>query len=520
MKPDPIKLMHDRRMFGKFFRDVKTWAAWEVFLKAVFTLSMTAVERELFTRSTGLDGPLKQRPSQVYVIAGRRSGKSVMAALIALYLALFEDWKGKVSPGERPVVLLMAVDKAQAGIVKRYIEGFLDLTPTLRAVVKKVTAESIELENGVVILIKPCSFRAIRGLTVVAAVLEELSFWRFESESASPDREVVTALKPALATTSGLIVGISTPYTRAGFLYEQFKASWGKPGSTLIWKAATSMMNPTIDKGIIDQAIAEDQAAAAAEWMGEFRMDLTGYIDPEVIDAAVIPGRAMQPPVAGLRYTAFLDPSGGRQDSFTVALAHFDNMKGKGILDLVVERRPPFDPSEVVQEFAEMIKSYGISRARADAYAGEWVLAAFRSHGVEVVTSDKTKSELYLEALPRFNSAVIELLDQKRLTTQLKTLERKTRAGGRDHVDVFYGQGHDDVSNAAVGALVGAFDVSSTRPGRVFGAGRRLSGPPDLLGMPTRRRVFFCQPSARTLDRDELIRESLRRGRMPPPDDD
>jgi hypothetical protein len=520
MKPDPIKLMHDRRMFGKFFRDVRTWAAWEVFLKAVFTLSMTAGERELFTRSTGLDGPPKQRPSQVYVIAGRRSGKSVMAALIALYLALFEDWKGKVSPGERPVVLLMASDKSQAAIVKRYIEGFLDLTPTLRAAVKRVKAEEIELENGVVILIKPCSFRAIRGLTVAAAVLEELSFWRFESESASPDREVVTALKPALSTTSGLIFGISTPYTRAGFLYEQFKASWGKPGSTLIWKAATAIMNPTIDKGIIDRAIEEDQAAAAAEWLGEFRLDLTGYVDPEIVDAAVIPGRVMQPPVAGLRYVAFLDPSGGRQDSFGMALAHFDSVKRKGILDLVAERRPPFDPSEVVSEFAEVLKSYRIERAKADSYAGEWVSAAFRAHGIELMASDKSKSELYLECLPRFNSGVIELLDQRRLVAQLKALERKTRAGGRDQVDTFYPGGHDDISNSACGALVSAFDVSSTRPGRVFAHGQLIAGPPDPPGMPTRRRVFFCQPSARTVDRDELIRESLRRGRMAPPDDD
>jgi hypothetical protein len=36
------------------------------------------------------------------------------------------------------------------------------------------------------------------------------------------------------------------------------------------------MLNPTTGQEIVDRALAEDPAAASAEWMGEFRDDIGG----------------------------------------------------------------------------------------------------------------------------------------------------------------------------------------------------------------------------------------------------
>ena len=38
-------------------------------------------------------------------------------------------------------------------------------------------ADEIELDNGVIIMVKTSDFRAIRGLTVAAAILDEVAFW-------------------------------------------------------------------------------------------------------------------------------------------------------------------------------------------------------------------------------------------------------------------------------------------------------------------------------------------------------
>jgi len=48
----------------------------------------------------------------------------------------------------------------------------------------------------------------------------------------------------------------------------------------------------------------------------------------------------------------------------------------------------------------------------------------------------------------------VELLDNARLTAQLKTLDRKTRQAGRDLIMNFHG--HDDLANSAAGAIVAA----------------------------------------------------------------
>jgi hypothetical protein len=62
--------------------------------------------------------------------------------------------------------------------------------------------------------------------------------------------------------------------------------------------------------------------------------------------------------VAGIRYIAFVDPSGGSQDAMTLAIAHAEGEVM--VLDAVREVRPPFSPEAVVSEFAGLLATYGI----------------------------------------------------------------------------------------------------------------------------------------------------------------
>ena len=47
----------------------------------------------------------------------------------------------------------------------------------LAAMIAVERADEIELDNGVIIMVKTSDFRAIRGLTVAAAILDEVAFW-------------------------------------------------------------------------------------------------------------------------------------------------------------------------------------------------------------------------------------------------------------------------------------------------------------------------------------------------------
>ena len=156
--------------------------------------------------------------------------------------------------------------------------------------------------------------------------------------------------------------------------------------------------------------------------------------------------------MSGASYVAFVDPSGGSSDSMTLAIAHRDKF-GAGILDCIRECRPPFSPESVVDEFCSALKQYHISKVCGDRYAGEWPRERFRMCGVTYELSEKPKSDIYRDMLPLLNSRKVQLLDDRRLISQLHGLERRTARGGRDSID--HGPGaHDDVANAVAGALV------------------------------------------------------------------
>ena len=208
--------------------------------------------------------------------------------------------------------------------------------------VENVTADAIELNNGITIEIHTASFRSVRGYTVVAALCDEIAFWRSE-DSANPDTEILNALRPAMATISdALILCFSTPYARRGVLWDAYQRHFGKGGDVLVWQAPTRTMNPTVPQDIIDAAYEEDPAAASAEYGAEFRSDVEAFITQEAVDACIVPGRFELPPVHGTQYIAFADPSGGSQDSMTLAIGHAEGETA--VLDLIRERRPPFSP--------------------------------------------------------------------------------------------------------------------------------------------------------------------------------
>lgn len=84
------------------------------------------------------------------------------------------------------------------------------------------TASEIRLKNGIIIATHPNSFRSIRGRTLLCCIFDESGFWRDET-SALPDVECYRAVLPALATSHGMLIGISSPYRKLGMLYQRHK---------------------------------------------------------------------------------------------------------------------------------------------------------------------------------------------------------------------------------------------------------------------------------------------------------
>jgi len=488
-----VEALRDGRLFSPYFEPRDSWGAWEVFLEAAFALPMTAEELALFEKHTGRSSAPAAPAREVVVVAGRRSGKSRIASLLAVWQAAFRKWR--LSPGEVGTFLCIAVDKRQAATVLNYCRALFE-APMLRGLVVGESAEAIELRNRVRIEVRAGSHRGVRGVTLIGACLDEAAFLRSE-ESAAPDVELYRALVPATATVPGaLIAMISSPYSRRGLLYEKFKRHWARDdGDTLVWKGTSRELNPTLPERLVEEALEADESAARAEWLAEFRSDLEAFVSREAVEACTVPGRLELPPTLDATYRAFCDPSGGSADSFTCAVAH--GQGGVAVLDAVRERRPPFSPDAVVAEYAELLRSYGVHAVRADRYAGAWVVEAFAQAGIHCEQSADPKSVLYGNLLPLLNGARCELLDHPKLAAQLLSLERRTARGGRDSIDHGPG-GHDDVANAACGALLLA---SAQAVGEPWGA--RLSPTPTRRVIDGETREPYW-PSATGFDADPL----------------
>jgi hypothetical protein len=276
------------------FKDRETWRSWRTFLAALFGLPIE--DKALYATCTGGRALPTRQAREAFLIVGRRGGKSFICALVGVYLAAFRSYK--LAPGERGVVMLLAADRRQARVLLRYVKAFIEGVPMLRQMVENITADAIELNNGITIEIHTASFRSVRGYTVVAALCDEIAFWRSE-DSANPDTEILAALRPAMATiTDALILCFSTPYARRGVLWNAYRQHFGKGGDVLVWQAPTRAMNPTVSQSIIDGAFEEDPIAAAAEYGAEFRSDVEAFVTQEAVDACVVPGRFELPPVA------------------------------------------------------------------------------------------------------------------------------------------------------------------------------------------------------------------------------
>ena len=386
----------DKNFLGNVLGSL-SWLAWRVLLLAAMGEPLRDDERILFSKLTGREHEPLQRVDELVGVIGRRGGKSRAIACLAAYIGGLCDHSAVLVPGETGVILCIAPDQRQASIALNYCIAAFERSPILGQLVKDKNSDTLTLTNGIKIEVRSASFRRLRGPTYIAVIADEAAFWLTE-ESANPDTEILNSVRPGLATTHGLLAIISSPYARKGELWETYRRHYGPAGDPLVLVAqgTSREFNSTLPQSVIDRALERDPAAASAEFLAQFRTDIEAFINRETIDATVVLGRYELAPVPGVNYVAFTDPSGGSADSMTLAIAHFEG--DKAVLDVVREARPPFSPDGVAEEFATLIKSYGIARVMGDRYGGEWPRERFAAHGVSYDLSEQPKSDYYRDA--------------------------------------------------------------------------------------------------------------------------
>jgi hypothetical protein len=461
-----LEAMTDPQIFGKQFAG-DSWAAWRTLLAGFYGLPIP--DPDLWQQLTQRPVEPSRAHSELWLPVGRRAGKSHIAALLAVYEAVFNDHEERLSPGEVATVMVIACDRKQARTVMRYTRGLFETSPILSKLVWRDREESIELTNRCAIEVQTATHRGTRGYTVACAILDEIAFWL--TDGRNPDSEILAALRPSMASLNGRLIALSSPYARRGVLWDAYKKHYGQDSRILVAQAESRLMNPLLPQSIVDEAYRDDPLSAAAEYGAQFRTDVESFVTLEAVERVTRPSQLEIMPDTFTQYKAFVDPSGGSSDAMTLCVAHRDPKTGVAVINCTRKVTPPFSPENVVEEFAVVLRNYRCHEVTGDRYAGEWPREQFVKRGIRYVTSSLTKSEIYQALLPLVNSEKISLPPDPQLQRELLGLERRTSRAGRDLIDHSPGA-HDDLINSVAGAAV----LTVAAVPRAFFGGIKVAG--------------------------------------------
>jgi Terminase large subunit, T4likevirus-type, N-terminal len=169
-----------------------------------------ALDRAEFARMLGLiPDPwqrdlLKSKSDRILLNCCRQSGKSTMAALIALHEAVY-------SPSS--LTLILAPAERQA---KETFSKVLTLYRTLGHTIPPDSSRKlgIELSNASRIEALPGSQRTVRGFSGVDLLILD--------EASRVDDDLFYATRPMLAVSGGTMMMLSTPYGKRGVFYYEW----------------------------------------------------------------------------------------------------------------------------------------------------------------------------------------------------------------------------------------------------------------------------------------------------------
>ena len=162
----------DPTLLGAALGPLESWSTWLTILRAAFA-SGDLSEDELDLLPSG--SPPPERVRELWVLAGRRGGKSRAAALVASYIGML-DHRHLLAPGETGFIVVLSPTRDQSKTIFGYIKAFFASSPILQQMVINHNTEEIVLDNGITIAVTTNSFRTVRSRTLVAAIFDETAF--------------------------------------------------------------------------------------------------------------------------------------------------------------------------------------------------------------------------------------------------------------------------------------------------------------------------------------------------------
>jgi hypothetical protein len=469
IKADPI----ENFVRGQGFIDLDPTPVQEVILKTIFSkpLDLTTkkeVSIEARTTEGGFDiqkmfltepeiyeflteakytpGLLSQiKVNKIDLICGRRSGKSMLSAIIAIYCAISTNWKPFLKKTPYATVLIMSHSKDFSDEILEVIRSMIENSELLSRLInkeKKNTSQTMNLKipfikNSVIeysrvqIKVAAASSKTTRGVAACAVLCDEACFWGTSEEMKESDTKVIEAVRPAMKQFGehAMLIKLSSPGAKRGVVYTEYlrHREGTLPASYAVFKAPTWMMNNLISIQDLKEEHELDPDSFDTEYRSNFRDSLSNFILPERIDSAVLKSVLFQAPDGSDgQYFAAIDAA-FKADAFTFTVVGYTEgrlrqfiskgWKGSG--------SEPVSPYEVAEYIRSTCKEFGITRVGADQYAFQPLKEIFAKYGVlleEYNFSSTYKKKIYFNLKKLFHSNQIDILENPVLVRELKEL--------------------------------------------------------------------------------------------------
>jgi hypothetical protein len=405
---------------------------------------------------------------------GRRSGKTLLAAVWAVYDGVVRDLAAFVRPGEARYVACVATSLDQARVVYRVIRQFFT-APVLSPLVVRETGEELELATGVVVKVLPCSARSTRGLAISTVILDELAHF-VDSDGYQAGEQVYRALAPATAQfgAAGRVICLSTPRGQRGVFWKLWQQAGQDPDAYRL-QAPTWEMNPRIDQAFLEAERRRDPDLFAQEYGAAFIAGGGAFLPEGAVRAAVAAAGAGAGAAGadghrhGYRVLA-LDPA-FTHDAFAVALVCRPAAAAEAEA-VVVERVEYYDPpvafGAVLDRVAAVARGEGVHEVVTDQFAAAPIVAELGRRGVRctaVPWTAATKAAAFAALKAALVTGRLTLPDDDRLVRELLGLTATPTAAG---FAVEGGGERDDVAHAVA---LGVWRVAQAHAIRVWRLG-------------------------------------------------
>lgn len=536
------------------FLDFEPSAAQEVILKVIFNKSLdSTTKKEVFVETRG-DGDVFKLETQlmteveiyefmteskydadalkevkinkINLICGRRSGKTLLSAIIAIYCAIVTNWKPFLRKTPFATVLIMSHSTEFSSEVLEVIRSLIEASDILQRLVnkdKKNTMSTMNLKvpwiignkiqySRVQIKVAAASSKTTRGVAACAVLCDEIAWWNLDEGMKETDTKILKAIRPSLKQFGqhAMLIKLSSPAIKQGVLYGEYKL--GKDGllppSYVNFKAPTWLMNHIIPEEELAEEFQLDPTSFDQEYRGNFTDSISNFILPETIDKAVLTKQNfLSPEATPTRYYAAIDAA-YKSDRFTFSVVAYVNGRLKQFVSKGWKgtRQKPVSPNEVAEYIRVVTKEFGIDYVAADQYSFQPLKEIFEKYGIslqEYTFTPAFKKKIYFNLKKLFHGSQIDTLDNEVQTRELKELMVEQTATGNIRIGHPSGGSDDYADSLAISSFLATEQVS-------VGTFDFTAGNSSIYGIQTDHLgKSFTAPSADLLVRSGHLPEQV-----------